>query len=209
MASMQTMTRLAALACLLASLAAPGAAAILSVEGPASTAGAAPAVIAAPASTADDAPGLEAWGMVGFDEAQGVTLDAPLAVDGGTLPAGTRVDSHMIFLNTPGWTRVGHGIGPGGPVVWRFSGEILGVMSDRDGLLERASAHLGAEETRYPQALALRGLERDPRDGFSGDDWYRARGATLEVGMTVSEPGDWIRVITRSPPQALSALTPR
>src|SRR5687767_13110713 len=35
----------------------------------------------------------------GFNERQGVLLGFPLAVDNGSLAAGTVVDSHMIFLN--------------------------------------------------------------------------------------------------------------
>ncbi|MGF1659577.1 MAG: hypothetical protein ACFCUS_09105 [Rubrimonas sp.] len=194
---------------LLALAGAPASGEIVAVEGPPSTAGAAPEIIAAPASTADRAPGVEAWGMVGFDEAQGATLAAPLAVDGGAIPAGTRVDSHMILLNAPGGARVGHGLGAAGPVVWRFGGEVLGVMSDPAGALEAASAHLGASATAYPAAFPLRGLERDPLDGFDGDDWYRIDGATLSVGMSVSTPGDWIRVISRSRPEIVAGLDAR
>ena len=110
-----------------------------------------------------------------------------LAVDGGVIGMGTTVDSHMIFLNTP--------VGAGGAtdlgVEWLFDGDILGVMSDSGGTLEAASnSFLGAVGTVYPGAFAARGME--------GADGYTVSGNMITVDMAVSEPGDWIRVITAS-----------
>ena len=173
-------------------LAVPASAAIVSVSGPLSSAGALASIIAAPTSVVDDAPGAENTGMQGFSEVQGFTLLSDLAVDGGSIAAGTIVDSHMIFLNSSGTTFIRHGIGQGGPVQWTFDGTILGVMSDQRGTLEAASnSILGALGTAYPGGFGARGLE--------GNDFYSVAGNVLSLGMAVSEPGDWIRVVTQAP----------
>ena len=173
-------------------LAVPASAAIVSVSGPQSSAGALASIIEAPGSVADDAPGAENAAMQGFNEVQGFTLLSDLAVDGGSIAAGTIVDSHMIFLNSTGLTSIRHGIGQGGPVRWTFDGVILGVMSNANGSLEVASSKfLGAPSTFYPGIQGGR--------GFEGNDFYSIAGKVLNVGMGVSEPGDWIRVVTQAP----------
>ena len=116
-------------------------------------------------------------------------LAAPLQVDSGAVPAGLKVDSHMIFLNTVGNVQA---IDPG--VVWEFDGPVVGVMSDNNGNLEAASSGLlGATGTAYPLAgFNNRGLENN--------DGYVVAGNTITVNMRVTEPGDWIRVVTASIP---------
>lgn len=123
----------------------------------------------------------------GFNEKQDVTLLANLAVDAGSIASGTVVDSHMIFLNGTGSTLHNEG------VIWEFDGDILGVMSDNDGELEEASSSiLGAPGTTYPaNGFNNRGLE-------SGDS-YTVNGRFLTVNMNVTQPGDWIRVVTAAP----------
>jgi hypothetical protein len=142
-------------------------------------------IIDAPEYAIDDAPGAENDHQQAFNEKQGVELLEDLNVDGGIIAAGTRVDSHMIFLNTPGSTAVqDYG------VEWTFDGEILGVMSDRSGQLEAASNDiLGADGTVYPGSFNARGMEGDS---------YSVSGNTITVNMYVTEPGDWIRVVTRT-----------
>lgn len=145
-------------------------------------------IIAAPAFAIDDAPGATNFHQQAFNEAQNVLLTADLDVDGlADIAAGTVVDSHMIFLNTP----VGAGGATDFGVTWVFDGEILGVMSDSSGTLEAASsALLGAAGTIYPSSFTARGME--------GADGYTVSGNTIVVNMAVSEPGDWIRVVTRA-----------
>jgi hypothetical protein len=141
-------------------------------------------MIAAPPSIVDDPPGAVNEHQQAFNERQNVPLAAPLAVDGGFIAAGTVVNSHMIFLNTEG--DVG-AVDDG--VEWTFNGPILGVMSDQGGTLEAASSPiLGAPGTTYPGAFPYRGME--PRDS------YTVAGNKITVNMGVSEPGDWIRVVT-------------
>ena len=156
--------------------------AIMMVSGPDADNNGPATIIDAPADASDD---NENDAQQGFDELQGITLAEDLAVDGGTVPAGTTVDSHMIFYNTGNVDVVrGHL-----DVVWEFTGEVLGVMSDVDGELEAASnGLLGAEGTAYPGADENRGMEEN--DGYSID------GNNLTVSMSVSVDGDWIRVIT-------------
>ena len=159
-------------------------AAILAVDGPPSSRGEAAAIIAAPASVHDDAFFADA--MRGFDERQGVVLRKRLLVDGGAITVGTAVDSHLIFLSPYPDHPTRHVA-----VSWRFSGPVLGVMSDTHCELQmRSDALLGNPGTRYPGRSAFRGMER--RLG----DYYRIVAETITVTMTVPQLGDWIRVIT-------------
>ena len=146
-------------------------------------------IISAPSSVADDSGVRSNKKMLGFDEQQDVLLTADLKVDGGTIAAGMRISSHMILLNTKGNKRLRR------VAQWMFDGVVLGVMSDKNGLLEAASnSLLGASGTHYPGGFANRGFEN------RGKDYYTGVGSNkLNVSMKVSEPGDWIRVITASP----------
>ena len=135
-----------------------------------------------------------------FDEAQDVTLAAALSVDGGTIGAGTVVDSHMIFLNaednTPG---LAFGLAGTPAVTFTFDGVILGVMSDRQGNLEFASTPiLGAPGSTYDAPFAARGMEGNDFVNKT-NDWYTVSGNTISLGMNVTQPGDWIRVVTAAP----------
>ena len=145
-----------------------------------------PDIIAAPPSVIDDLPGAENSHQQAFNERQGVLLASDLAVDGGWIPLGTVVNSHMIFLNT-------HGNASGSDTqTWAFDGPVLGVMSDVNGNLEALSnAILGAPGTAYPAAFNYRGLE--------SNDSYSVAGNAITVAMRVTEPGDWIRVVTAPP----------
>ena len=182
---MQHPIRLLALAVLLG--ASSASAAILDVTGPASTFGAAPEIIDAPSSVL--VGGATNLGMQGFDEAQDVILSQDYATDQGSILAGTRVDSHMILLNTTGRDVVYHS-----DVLWTFDGVIIGIMSDEYGAMEVASSgELGAAGTSYLGApLYQRGL--DPRF-----DAYSILGNQLRIQMSITTPGDWIRVVTATP----------
>ncbi|WP_169566135.1 hypothetical protein [Sneathiella limimaris] len=151
-------------------------------------------IIGNPLNVLDD--GTKNDRQQGFNEAQGVLLTEDLLVDGGVIAKGMRVDSHMIFLNSRGLEKIYHY-----GVQWEFSGTILGVMSDIDGDLEAASSELlGAEDTTYDNGntnqsapFRKRGMEAD-YDGYN----ILGLGNVLEVDMFVTEPGDWIRVVTVS-----------
>jgi len=173
-------------------------AAVISTNESLSDQGVAASIIAAPADVNDDAATNLA--IQAFDEAQNTTLLTDIAFDTGFAQSGWRVDSHMIFLNSgPGGasTLIEHGFGNSEAATFTFDGRILGVMSDYKGVLEtNTSDALGAAGTLYPDdPFKARGLEGDPLSGTS-NDYYSFAGNTITVGMRVTEPGDWIRVVT-------------
>ena len=171
---------------------------IISVTGPNSSVGAAPMKIAAPCCALNN--NVINTGMQGFDEAQNVLLTSAIETDGAPIAAGTYVDSHMIFLNSQGLTLIEHG-----GVTWTFDAPIIGVMSNNSGSLEFDSTNqLGAPgppPTVYqPSPLNNRGLEGNNRTGLGASDGYKIMSANqIRVSMRVTEPGDWIRVVTQVP----------
>jgi len=172
-------------------LSAPARATLISVTGPASSAGVLAQIIGAPAHALDDIQ--TNTGMQGFDERQNVLTSAAYSIDGGSLAAGTRVDSHMIFLNSAGTTALSHS-----SVTWVFSGIILGVMSDGDGTFEAASsAELGNPLTNYTMTFSGSGPAApfDAR-GLESNDSYMVSGNQITLNLQVTEPGDWVRVLT-------------
>ncbi len=65
------------------------------------------------------------------------------------------------------------------------------VHTDSGGHLEEASnAELGRPGTFYPGAFSARGLEGNDSASVSGDK------LSLSVYLEVSQPGDWMRVVT-------------
>ena len=145
-----------------------------------------PDIIAPPPNVFNNPDGAVNDHQQAFNERQNVLLVAPLAVDGGFIPAGTVVSSHMIFMNILGNELTSDA------QTWGFDGIILGVMSDVDGTFEaESSAFLGAIGTIYPGAFANRGLEENT-------DSYLVAGNLLTFIDSVTQPGDWIRVITLS-----------
>ena len=201
--------RLAAPAALLAAAAAmPAQAAIIGVSGPNSNRNVAAQIINAPTFATDAQVTNQA--QQGFNEQQNVVLANPLNIDGpAVIDANTRVDSHMIFLNREGG---GDTLRHGG-VVWTFSGNILGVMSDRNGTAEFAStSFLGASNTIYQQpslngTFNARGLESNNGTGLGNNDGYEIIAPNqIRVSMEVTQPGDWIRVVTATPIPVPAAL---
>jgi hypothetical protein len=144
----------------------------------------------------------------GFNEVQGFELTRDITVDGGTILKGTRVDSHLIFLNTPAGTAK-----TVDSQTWTFSGDILGVMSDRAGsLLTGTNDILAAFSTYFSiQGEGTLGpfdaLGLEQNNYATGSlDGYLFSGAELKLRMAVTEPGDWIRVVTVSEVPVPAAL---
>lgn len=158
-------------------------AAIIDVFGGASNRGALAEIIDAPADLSD--AGHTNDGQQGFNERQGVVLAQSLVTDAGRIDVGTRVDSHMILLNT-----ANNALGVHRNVLWTFATRVLGVISGFNGRTLDASEFLGAPTSIYPGAFYARGME--------GSDSYEIMGNQLLVDMRVTTPGDWIRVITES-----------
>ncbi|MBE7636390.1 hypothetical protein GUA87_06000 [Sneathiella sp. P13V-1] len=144
---------------------------------------------------------VENRGQQGFDEQQNVFLTSALDVDGGSIAAGTSVASHMIFFNQNSQSTA---LNTHTNVIWTFSHKILGVMSDRNGVLEgKSTGILGHDDVTYPSVTP-----GDPifsARGMEGDDTYQIIDPyTLSVSMYLTQPGDWIRVVTAVPlPAAL------
>ena len=158
-----------------------------------------PDIIAA-VSVQEDSPTNTA--QQGFDELQGVVLSRTINVDGGTIAKGTKVDSHLIFLNTQGGTRAED------RKRWVFSGDIIGVMSNESGSLMNDSNDLLAAFNDYfttgsSLPFNAAGLEQN---NIATGDGYTVLGAVLDLRMVVTEPGDWIRVVTVSEVPVPAAL---
>ncbi len=168
---------------------------ITGVSGPLSNRGVAAAEIAAPANALDSMATNLA--QQGFNEMQDIFLTTALNMDSGVIAANQWVSSHMIFLNHANGTS---GATVHNNVTWTFDGAIIGVMSDSQGNLEDASTSiLGSATTNYPASgFNARGLE--------GNDGYSVNGNEITVNMRVTQPGDWIRVVTASPVPSPSAM---
>ena len=141
----------------------------------------------------------------GFNETQGVVLNRTIDVRGGTIAKGTRVDSHLIFLNSKGKEDVTR------TATWEFSGEIIGVMTDSLGKDMAATNDLFQYGTYFQEVTT--------HDPIASQQWFNALGLEgvdyanivgggnfLRVNMRVTEPGDWIRVLTVSEVPVPAAL---
>jgi hypothetical protein len=140
-------------------------------------------LIAAPSAVGRD--NQQAFDLFAFNERQGVTLLSSLTPSlGATIAAGTRVNSQAIVFDPPnnrsiqGWVQ--------------FSGRILGVFVQRDGL-EATNLLLGAPGTTYNMHWHS-GLEASDSAAIDPSNPYR-----LNVSLKGSSPGDLIRVVTAVP----------
>lgn len=143
-------------------------------------------VIATPATIGEDDPTNRV--IQAFNEGSSILLAADLAIDGGVIAAGTYVDSHMIFLNTAG------GLDVTATGSFNFSAEILGFMSSQSGTnLFTSDSILNGPVTYVAGGYGNnRGLENN-----DNADFYTQNGMfDVDVGMHVTEPGDWMRVVT-------------
>jgi len=148
-------------------------------------------IIPAPASV--DPGGMTNQRPQAFDERQNLRLTADLTVDNSTIPAGTVVSSHMIFLNPGSQNTINYNGASFG-----FDDVILGVMSDTNGQLEgNSSPLLGAANTAYPVAYAGRGLEHGTQLFPFGTENYSVSGKVFRLNLRAGRgDGDYIRVIT-------------
>ena len=127
-----------------------------------------------------------------FDEKQSVVLTRDIMVDGGLIISeGTKVDSQIIFLNTPG------NVFKRDTQRWGFDGQVLGVMSDFRAELLNGNNDLFASFDDYFADIGgwpsnALGLETEYHDAYTID------GSFLDLTMNVKQRGDWIRVITLS-----------
>ncbi|MGB3556478.1 MAG: VPLPA-CTERM sorting domain-containing protein [Jannaschia sp.] len=146
------------------------------------------AVIATPSSVTNAAP-TSINVVSAFNEKSGVMLTSALAVNGGSIAVGTKVDSHMLFFN-----RVGNGGGkPNDSLTagFSFSEQILGFITATSAL-NATDSLLGAVGTTY-QTFRAR--------GFEGNDSVSLIGTNgLTTSLSITQPGDWFRVVTVAAP---------
>ena len=159
--------------------------------------------------------------ITAFDEKQDVLIEtddilvnllttsvtAPFKAKGNrnfdeALPSGVTVDSHMIFLNQPREEN--------GPLrfemAFTFDGAVLGIMNhaknlawsdETFGLLDDI-LYPGQPGSPYKANYAKRG--HGSADGDGDYVYYDpADPNTVIVSTKVTQPGDWIRIITLSP----------
>lgn len=151
-------------------------------------------IIPAPALVNNNTPGDNDF-LLAFNEAQSVTLGAALTTDQGTIAAGTLVDSHMVFLNRSD-RKTGNANLISVDTEIQFGGTVLGTMSDQNGGLRMVpSDFLGGPVTTYAN-FNNRGLEQT-NCGVNCDFVTFALGSdTVRFDLHVTQPGDWVRVVT-------------
>ena len=120
------------------------------------------------------------------NEAQGVTLGSALTTDQGTIAAGSIVDSHMIFLNRVGGALLDI------DATFNFSGRILGTMSDINGVNRLVPSDFLGGIFTYTN-FNNRGLENSDDFSIGG-----VNDTSLFAEFRVTQPGDWMRVVTVS-----------
>lgn len=132
----------------------------------------------APDSVGND--NFQSPNLFAFDEAQNITLAAPLTVEVGSspIPAGTVVSSYYVFFDP----------GPTLEVIGNvnFDSEILGVITDTTDLA--ASDFLSNSQVNYLDP-AERGLE-------AGDSVTISGAQQILFDTIANSPGDYVRVIT-------------
>lgn len=151
--------------------------------------------IITPTSIGEDDPTNKE--IQGYNEIVGYTLLSDLRVDtnfiggddaDGFISAGTVVDSHVLFLNSKGSKKISD------RVTVTFSEKILGVMTDRRGAFMFASDDfLGGPVSYVPGGNYGNNRGLEGRDRITKIDDF-----SFTLFMEVTEPGDWIRVVTVS-----------
>jgi hypothetical protein len=127
-------------------------------------------------------------------------LNAPLTVAGTAgnvvLGIGTRVTSYLLFLNQQPPSPSGSPVVQAGTVT--FSNAILGVIRSTTAM-NATDAILGAIGTNY--TFGGGGNNR----GLENGDTLTFAGSTATFNFSVTEPGDWTRVVTAAVPVPASA----
>jgi len=150
-----------------------------------------------------------------WNEQQFVTLTSGLTVNASlpglyngpadlinaVVPAGTVISSHYVHFDSPGGTAAN----ATGAI--RFDGDIIGVICIGDTASEHFldDSDFLSSGTLYGDALEARGME------LSNNEFFRigADRRNIEFSMRISNPGDFIRIITVPAPScaALGGLT--
>ena len=120
--------------------------------------------------------------LYGFDEVQSFLLPTALPVQGATLAANTRVNSHYVFFD-PNLDRTMLGFVD-------FDTQILGIITGT-GSLQTSETFLGNSAVNYIY---------DPATGLEAEDFVSFSGNRLNWNTNASTPGDYIRVLTAASP---------
>ncbi len=148
--------------------------------------------IAAPTIVDDDTPATSTGAIQFFNEVSDLLLTDDLLTTTGLIKAGTRVDSHLVFLNVD--AQLGRAVTQ---ATLSFSTEILGLITDRAGV-NNSHGLLGGLGTAYGSLY-----------GLNWNDAATFLGGQLNVQMTAQEArGDWIRVVTVAAPMIQTAPVP-
>jgi len=156
-----------------------------------------------PSTIGDGSPG-DNDNILVFDELQGVTVDEALAavnpfVGGSSLIEGSVVDSHLVFLNRESGSSL---LSLGGSVT--FSGEILAVFGQVNGTdLDATDSALGLAGVTY-ESFDNRGLETGGANA-DGASFVAGSDTLILSFLNVTQPGDWIRVVTAAAPVPVPA----
>lgn len=123
--------------------------------------------------------------MLMFNEVQNAVLHTAVTTSNGIIAAGTRVSSYMVLLNH---------VKASDRTVLNLSGTatfdsaILGLITTVADL-NASDAILGAVGTTYA-TFNMRGLEDLEAVSYLGD--------TATLTLNVTQPGDWMRIVTIS-----------
>lgn len=144
-------------------------------------------VIATPSSVTNSLPANVPF-IQGFNEKSNVVLGSDLTMQNYGNPntvasAGTAVDSHMFFMNNPDSSSSTEET----TARFSFSSMVLGIITSDSGL-DNSDMLLGAMGTTYQSGFNNRGLEGGDSVSFSGNE--------VSLTFRLTQPGDWVRVIT-------------
>lgn len=130
--------------------------------------------------------------VMGMNERTGVTLGGPLAVDGGMLATGTKVDSHIVWSNFTATSGIVAKV--------QFAHKILGIITTSQGALNYLGASnpvVGLLTTTYLNANNW-GMENGAV--FAGLREGVVISGTNEITFTSTGMGpDYVRVLTAVP----------
>lgn len=155
-----------------------------------------------PLNVTNGAPG-DNNNILWFQEASNVLVTADQAGLGGTsISTGQRVDSYMIFLNRADSSNTLLNA----TATFEFSTQVLGIFGN-----ERTSSGNDLDATDYLASMTIytdfnsRGIENNNdgslvaplRAGGAPNDEITFDGASkVELTFYVTQPGDWVRVVT-------------
>jgi hypothetical protein len=143
-----------------------------------------------------------------FKEASNVTVSSAVTGLGGTsIGVGDVVDVYMMFLNRD--SRTSSGTADTATATFTFTTQILGIFGQQNG--SDLVLTDGLSQTTTYSNFSSRGIEIGNNGTFSaggGDDLITHVLGSNEVGLflRVTQPGDWVRVVTVSAVPVPAAL---